>query len=64
MSDSSEAILFVAAIAGVAALFATKPSVIDINKRVKLANSFGQTCQVPYLPVEPAAKIPVRRRVL
>ena len=34
MSDSSDAILFVAAIAGVAALFATKPSVIDINKRV------------------------------
>lgn len=34
MSDSSEAILLVAAIAGVAALFATKPSVTDINKRV------------------------------
>ena len=34
MSDSSEAILFVAAVAGVAALFATKPSVTDINERV------------------------------
>ena len=34
MSDSSEAILLVAAIAGVAALFATKPSVTDINERL------------------------------
>lgn len=34
MSDSSEAISFVAAIAGAAALFATKPSVTDINERV------------------------------
>ena len=34
MSDSSEAISFVAAVAGVAALFATKPSVTDINERV------------------------------
>ena len=34
MSDSSDTILFVAAIAGVAALFATKPSVTDINERV------------------------------
>ena len=34
MSDSSEVILLVAAVAGVAALFATKPSVTDINERV------------------------------
>ena len=34
MSDSSDTILFVAAIVGVAALFATKPSVTDINERV------------------------------
>ena len=34
MSDSSEAILFVAAVAGAAALFATKPSVTDINEMV------------------------------
>ena len=34
MSESSEAIFFVAAVAGAAALFATKPSVTDINERV------------------------------
>ena len=34
MSDSSEVISFVAAVAGVAALFATKPSVTDINERI------------------------------
>lgn len=34
MSDSSDTILFVAAVAGVAALFATKPSITDINERV------------------------------